>query len=37
MGLTEVLGLTLIVIRRLAGIEGFAVVPRRWLAERTLG
>jgi putative transposase len=30
------LGLTLIVIRRLAGVEGFAVVPRRWVAERTL-
>jgi putative transposase len=31
------LGLTLVVIRRLAGAEGFAVVPRRWVAERTLG
>jgi transposase len=31
------LGLTLIVIRRLAGAEGFVLVPRRWLAERTLG
>jgi putative transposase len=31
------LGLTLIVIRRLAGTEGFVVVPRRWVAERTLG
>src|SRR3954471_8780491 len=31
------LGLTLVVIRRLAGTEGFAVVPRRWVAERTLG
>jgi putative transposase len=31
------LGLTLIVIRRLAGAEGFVVVPRRWVAERTLG
>ena len=30
------LGLTLVVIRRLAGAEGFAVVPRRWVAERTL-
>ena len=30
------LGLTLTVIRRLAGVEGFAVVPRRWVAERTL-
>ena len=32
-----VLGLTLIVIRRLAGTEGFVVVPRRWVVERTLG
>jgi putative transposase len=31
------LGLTLVVIRRLAGGEGFVVVPRRWVAERTLG
>jgi putative transposase len=31
------LGLTLIIIRRLAGSEGFVVVPRRWVAERTLG
>ena len=31
------LGLTLIVIRRLAGAAGFVLVPRRWLAERTLG
>jgi putative transposase len=31
------LGLTLIIIRRLAGAEGFVLVPRRWLAERTLG
>ena len=31
------LGLTLVVIRRLAGSEGFVVVPRRWVAERTLG
>ncbi len=31
------LGLTLIVIRRLAGAEGFVVVPRRWVVERTLG
>jgi putative transposase len=27
------LGLTLIVIRCLAGTEGFVVVPRRWAAE----
>jgi hypothetical protein len=25
------LGLTLVVIRRLAGTEGFVVVPRRWV------
>jgi putative transposase len=31
------LGLTLIVIRRLAGSEGFVLLPRRWVAERTLG
>ena len=30
------LGLTLVVIRRLAGTKGF-VLPRRWVAERTLG
>jgi putative transposase len=31
------LGLTLIVVRRLAGTEGFVLLPRRWVAERTLG
>jgi putative transposase len=31
------LGLTLIIVRRLAGSEGFVVVPRRWVAERMLG
>jgi putative transposase len=31
------LGLTLIVVRRLAGAAGFVLVPRRWVAERTLG
>ncbi len=31
------LGLTLVVIRRLAGAGGFVMVPRRWVAERTLG
>ena len=31
------LQLILGVIRRLAGSEGFVVVPRRWVAERTLG
>jgi putative transposase len=31
------LGLTLIVVRRLAGSAGFIPLPRRWVAERTLG
>ena len=31
------LGLTLIVVRRLAGSAGFVLLPRRWVAERTLG
>jgi putative transposase len=31
------LGLTLIVVRRLTGTKGFVVVPRRWVVERTLG
>jgi putative transposase len=31
------LGLTLIVVRRLAGGTGFVLLPRRWAAERTLG
>ena len=31
------LGLTLIIVRRLAGTTGFVLLPRRWLAERTLG
>jgi putative transposase len=30
-------GLTLIVVRRLAGSAGFIPLPRRWVAERTLG
>jgi putative transposase len=30
------LGLTLIVVRRVAG-TGFVVLPRRWVVERTLG
>ena len=30
------LGLTLVVIRRLAGTEGFVLLPRRWVVERTL-
>ena len=31
------LGLTLVVIRRLAVTKGFVLLPRRWVAERTLG
>lgn len=31
------LGLTLIVVRRMAGTTGFIVIPRRWIVERTLG
>ena len=31
------LGLTLVVIRRPAGAAGFVLLPRRWVAERTLG
>ena len=31
------LGLTLVVVRRIAGTTGFVVVPRRWVVERTLG
>ena len=31
------LGLTLVVIRRLAGTKGFVLLPRCWVAERTLG
>ena len=30
------LGLTLVVIRRLAGTKGFVLLPRRWVAERQL-
>jgi putative transposase len=30
-------GLTLVIVRRLAGSEGFVLLPRRWVAERTLG
>ena len=32
-----VLGLTLIVVRRIAGASGFVLLPRRWVAERTIG
>ena len=31
------LGLTLIIVRRVAGATGFVVLPRRWVVERTLG
>jgi len=31
------LGLTLIIVRRIAGITGFVLLPRRWVVERTLG
>lgn len=31
------LGLTLIVVRRARGEKGFAVLPRRWVVERTIG
>jgi transposase len=31
------LGLALIIVRRLAGSTGFVLLPRRWVAERTLG
>ena len=31
------LGLTLIIVRRMAGTSGFMLLPRRWVVERTLG
>src|SRR3954447_23800019 len=31
------LGLTLILVRRIAGTQGFTVIPRRWVVERTFG
>ena len=31
------LGLTLIIVRRIAGTTGFVVIPRRRIVERTLG
>lgn len=31
------LGLTLIIVRRIAGTTGFVILPRRWVVERTLG
>ena len=31
------LGLTLLIVRRVAGSTGFVVQPRRWVVERSLG
>ena len=31
------LGLTLIIVRRIAGTTGFVLLPRRWVVERTFG
>ena len=31
------LGLTLIVVRRVAGTKSFVLLPRRWVVERTIG
>jgi putative transposase len=31
------LGLALVVVRRIAGSTGFIVIPRRWVVERSLG
>ena len=31
------LGLTFIIVPRIAGTTGFVVIPRRWVVERTLG
>jgi putative transposase len=31
------LGLTLVIVRRIAGTTGFVVLPKRWIVERTLG
>ena len=31
------LGMTLIIVRRVAGSTGFVVAPRRWVVERALG
>ena len=31
------LGLTLMIVRRITGTTGFVVVPRRWVVERTFG
>jgi putative transposase len=29
-------GLTLVIVRRVAGATGFVVLPKRWIVERTL-
>ena len=31
------LGLTLVIVRRITGVTGFVLLPRRWVVERTLG
>src|SRR4051794_40427263 len=31
------LGLTLLIVRRVAGTKGFVLLPRRWVVERTIG
>ncbi len=31
------LGLTLLIVSRPQGTKGFVLLPRRWVAERTLG
>ena len=31
------LGLTLIIVRRIVGTTGFVIIPRRWVVERTFG
>jgi len=31
------LSMTLILVHRLAGVQGFVVLPKRWIVERTLG
>ncbi len=31
------LGLTLLIVRRIPGMKGFVVLPRRWVVERTFG
>jgi putative transposase len=31
------LGITLVIVRRIPGTKGFVVLPRRWVVERTIG